>query len=401
MKRKMTECYGRNLKSLIYLTKHGLINKALVIVMAYRYNKKNYQTGAIQDPDDEDDFTFVDLIKEIEKLDRREHWEKAKLRRHAVRQDRKSELAYIAEKLSLQKIESLYGQCPSEFDTSGDFLEVENQGGIPSCTAHAATALIDFYEKQVYGDTKPTSKVFLYNTTRKLSNKEGRKPVSLRATISALRLFGVPPEEYIYDSLDYDQEPTAYHYSLAKEYQTIRYFKLDSGEFNDNRSSLLKLIKLFIHLRIPPMFTFTVYDHVYDPETQKTGIIQHYEERDLPEFFHAVVAVGYAEQNSEKGYIKFRNSWGKEWGDQGYGYLPYSYVLDSLANNFWVILEKEWVSENKIGFKDKSNAVPQTEYTTFDELEDKRSDIQGKHPNRRNETPKDDIEEYDTRRRRQ
>ncbi|HLG96380.1 MAG TPA: hypothetical protein VKX49_08720 [Bryobacteraceae bacterium] len=42
-----------------------------------------------------------------------------------------------------------------------------------------------------------------------------------------------------------------------------------------------------------------------------------------------------------KQLFTFRNSWGSSWGDQGYGYLPYAYVLDpSLASDFWVILSE-------------------------------------------------------------
>jgi GNAT superfamily N-acetyltransferase len=35
---------------------------------------------------------------------------------------------------------------------------------------------------------------------------------------------------------------------------------------------------------------------------------------------HAVVLVGYDDRSSE---FMFQNSWGKKWGDQGYGYIPY------------------------------------------------------------------------------
>ena len=49
---------------------------------------------------------------------------------------------------------------------------------------------------------------------------------------------------------------------------------------------------------------------------------------------HALVLVGY--QDDQKRFI-FRNSWGT-WGDGGYGYIPYEYVLNPmLAGDFWVI----------------------------------------------------------------
>lgn len=34
---------------------------------------------------------------------------------------------------------------------------------------------------------------------------------------------------------------------------------------------------------------------------------------------------------------------GNRWGDSGYGWLPYEYVLKGLTEDFWSILKKEWV----------------------------------------------------------
>lgn len=54
---------------------------------------------------------------------------------------------------------------------------------------------------------------------------------------------------------------------------------------------------------------------------------------------HSVVLVGY-HRNAKfpgGGYFIFRNSWGKGWGNEGYGYMPFKYVLD-LANDLLVYL---------------------------------------------------------------
>ena len=53
------------------------------------------------------------------------------------------------------------------------------------------------------------------------------------------------------------------------------------------------------------------------------------------QYRHAIVCVGYI--HSERVFI-IRNSHGTQWGDQGYGYLPYEYVTDKvLTKDLWAI----------------------------------------------------------------
>ncbi len=40
--------------------------------------------------------------------------------------------------------------------------------------------------------------------------------------------------------------------------------------------------------------------------------------------------------------FRIRNSWSAAWGDNGYGWLPYEYVLQGIAEDFWSLLEAEF-----------------------------------------------------------
>jgi len=50
---------------------------------------------------------------------------------------------------------------------------------------------------------------------------------------------------------------------------------------------------------------------------------------------HAVMAVGY---DDARGRLRFRNSWGEQWGQKGYGEMPYDYLTRrELSDDFWCI----------------------------------------------------------------
>jgi C1A family cysteine protease len=50
---------------------------------------------------------------------------------------------------------------------------------------------------------------------------------------------------------------------------------------------------------------------------------------------HAVLAVGYSDASQR---FLLRNSWGADWGINGYFTMPYAYLTDTnLADDFWTI----------------------------------------------------------------
>ena len=73
---------------------------------------------------------------------------------------------------------------------------------------------------------------------------------------------------------------------------------------------------------------------------------------------HAVAVVGW-DDNFDRNHFTnpppgngafiLRNSWGKDWGDSGYGWLPYNYVLDRLALDFWSLISMQWVDSQEFG----------------------------------------------------
>jgi len=228
---------------------------------------------------------------------------------------------------------------------------VEDQGSLGSCTAHAGVGMIEYYERKSFRRHIEASRLFLYKVTRNLMKMKGDTGGYLRTTMGAMVLFGVPPEEYWSYSDEkgkFDQEPPSFCYAFAQNYQTIKYFRHDPS--GTKAEEILRKVKTYLLKGHPAMFGFTVYNSI--EQAEKTGRIPFPSLKERIEGGHAVVAVGYDDKMKIKnkygkiettGALMIRNSWSKAWGEEGYGWLPYEYVLRGLAEDFWSVLKKEWI----------------------------------------------------------
>jgi C1A family cysteine protease len=229
---------------------------------------------------------------------------------------------------------------------------IEDQRTIGSCTANAGVGIVEYYQRRAFGKHLDGSRLFVYKATRNLLGWTGDTGAWLRTAMGALTMFGVPPERYWpYDVAKYDIEPPAFVYALGQTYQAEKFYRLDPA--GTSPQALLDAIKKHLAAGIPPMFGFTVYDSIQ--QAASGGGIPFPVQTDRVAGGHAVVAVGYDDAleikhsgaaKPTRGAFVIRNSWGVGWGDRGYGYLPYEYVLRRLAVDWWVLVKAEWLDQD-------------------------------------------------------
>lgn len=188
---------------------------------------------------------------------------------------------------------------------------------------------------------------FIYSMCKKLDGLKDVEGTTAWWSMRVLKGYGACEEKFYSDNatLNYSghihprigQEilDNAYHYR-DPVYQ--RLFSL-----NDIKK-LLKLDESLVAL------SFDVFKGVYDAPKGHVPLPNPSEKRLGG---HCVAVVGW---NDEKQVVKFANSWGEEWGDKGYGYLPYSY-LDKYVIECWAPMHRKVWQEcrQKLGessFKD-------------------------------------------------
>ncbi|MDH4155858.1 MAG: cysteine protease [candidate division Zixibacteria bacterium] len=246
---------------------------------------------------------------------------------------------------------------PSRTDLRRWFSPAGDQQGLRSCAAHAAVSVIEYSENRAFGREMNGSRLFVYKTARGLMGMDGDTGAWLRKTLRALALLGVPPEtRWPYVVKDFDKEPPASVYSATEILTGLRYFRHDPSACHRSPEQVLGSVKTFLAAGIPSVFGFFCFPSIN--RAGDGGKVPFPGPGEKASWGQAVVAAGYDDAleiehdsggESSKGALLIRNSWGEGWGERGYGWLPYDYVLCRLAGDFWSVLRPQWIESGNFG----------------------------------------------------
>lgn len=240
----------------------------------------------------------------------------------------------------LRRRRSARAPLPASVDWREFCPPPSDQGPLRSTSAHAVLGMTSYFERRANGRTLDGSARFLYYTARTLGGVAGDNGVGLRTTLKALARFGCPPERHwpSTEAARFDEAPVSFSYGFSQDFAGLRYIRLDArGTGGDD---LLRRVKAFLAAGFVCVCGATATTTIGDE-----GDLPFPTKFDTPGDGAAYTVVGYDDARrirSTKGALLVRATRGPQFGDDGYGHLPYRFIEERLACDFWTVWRPEW-----------------------------------------------------------
>ncbi len=235
-----------------------------------------------------------------------------------------------AKKKTIGSLDSL----PSKVDLRPHLTEVEEQVG-NSCVANAFAGAYEYLAKRTNGESSDVSRLYIYYNARWLSESHEEDCGSYMVkAIEGLKEYGACSEELWPNDPDLIlDEPDEDSYNQGAN------FKIVESEYIETD---LDTWKHTLAEGYPISFCLNTFSS-FDSASKNKGRVPMPKASDNvreTHGWHAMLCVGYSDP--DKVFI-VRNSWGNSWGDNGYCYIPYDYVMNEEfnGNDSWIIKSVE------------------------------------------------------------
>lgn len=218
----------------------------------------------------------------------------------------------------------------SSIDLRPGFTHIKSQGNQGACTAFVLTAIYEYILKTNNAQDSDLSESFVYYNARKKKDQTHLDSGSnFHDSIGSLMESGVCTESlFPYDPGVFNKEPGREAYEDGASRLVKKALNVNT-DIDDIRSALAEGYPVGISLKVFDSFPETMNGFIHRPgkdelKNEKPGN-------------HAMVICGYSD---EQRVFIVRNSWGTDFGENGYCYLPYSYIIDdNLLNMACIITE--------------------------------------------------------------
>ncbi len=240
---------------------------------------------------------------------------------------------------------------PSSVDLR-KYCNILDQGQLGSCTANAiaggtyARQIMEVVQATLAKKIKPNitavkkkneniSRLFTYYLERQ---KEGTVHTDSGASLGdglwSLYTTGSPPESlWPYNIKKFAVSPPSLAYATAYKNKDLDNLKVSSVDNQLPASTVLTKMKGGLNKGVVYPIGFAVYESFESTIVAKTGIVPLPKPSERFLGGHAVLIVGY--DDSKHAFI-VANSWGTDWGQKGFFYMPYQYVTNpNLTDEIW------------------------------------------------------------------
>jgi C1A family cysteine protease len=217
---------------------------------------------------------------------------------------------------------------PPVVDLRGKMPGVYDQGELGSCTANAIGGDLEYAQIRQGQQHWTPSRLFIYYNERVIENSVREDSgAMLRDGIKAVVRWGFCPEtDWPYVISQFTRKPPRMSYKNAVKNRIQQYARV-SQRLDDMRACLAGGDPFF--------YGFSVYDSFESNYVAETGLMPMPRRGERLLGGHAVLAVGY---DDNRKVIIVRNSWGTGWGDKGYFYMPYDFIVNpDYADDFWTV----------------------------------------------------------------
>ena len=284
-----------------------------------KINEFNYEI--YEEPKQEEEPPYEEIIEEIDVEYNVDEGELLPYRPMNYRQDDEDERDFVF-------MSAMFPfSMPPAIDYTDEMSPVKDQGQLGSCVGFAVAAMKEWQERKEYlqevedgsdyrrDETHDYSEQWLYYKAKDIDIWPGQEGTSIRYAMKVLNKHGVPCEKgWPYNDVE-KGDPASWTHLISKWALGGEYVRLYT----------VQDLKLALRDNGPvPIGVPCFYEFFF---VGSDGVIPYPSE---PGHFyggHAICVVGY---DDETEMFKFKNSWGTDWGDNGYGYLPYNYIRDFL-----------------------------------------------------------------------
>lgn len=233
---------------------------------------------------------------------------------------------------------------PRKVDLRPLMTPVENQGPLQSCTANAIAGAYEYLTRKHTGAHVDLSRLFIYYNARWRNGEQQEDCGSvIQYGMESLQNFGACEESvWPYRPGAVLKKPERLSYTQAEKFRVLDMRRVDV-DLDNWRHCLAE--------GYPIVFGCALFGS-FDACSERHGLVAMPDPQDVARGEHgrhAMLCVGYSDV--DRVFI-VRNSWGADWGERGYCYMPYNYLMSQKLNggDCWMLRGEDHVPDPGAGW---------------------------------------------------